>query len=217
MSSDLVRSDATRLAEMIRNREISPVEVVQAHLDRIEAINPKINAIVTVASDAIQAAKAAEAAVLAGDELGPLHGVPFTAKDSIDTAGVMTQRGSPIFRGRVPEADATSVARLKAAGAILLAKTNLPEFSYWIESDNLLTGRSNNPWALDRTPGGSSGGESAAIAAGMSPPRPRTHLPPPVPAPAAQRGLCSLHATPGRVPIAGLLAPAPPPLRHPGA
>ncbi len=169
MSSDLVRSDATRLAAMIRAREVSPVEVVRAHLDRIEAVDSRINAIVTVAADALESARAAEAAVLAGEELGPLHGVPFTAKDSIDTAGVMTQRGSPIFRGRIPGADATSVARLKAAGAILLAKTNLPEFSYSTETDNLLTGRANNPWNLDRTPGGSSGGESAAIAAGMSP------------------------------------------------
>lgn len=209
MSSELVRSDATRLAEMIRNREVSPVEVVQAHLDRIESINPKINAIVTVASDAIEAAKAAEAAVLAGDELGPLHGVPFTAKDSIDTAGVMTQRGSPIFRGRIPEADATSVARLKAAGAILLAKTNLPEFSYWIESDNLLTGRSNNPWALDRTPGGSSGGESAAIAAGMSPLGLGTDLAISVRGPAAQTGIVSLKATHGRVPMTGIWPRAP--------
>jgi aspartyl-tRNA(Asn)/glutamyl-tRNA(Gln) amidotransferase subunit A len=209
MSSDLVRSDATRLAEMIRAREISPVEVVQAHLDRIEAFNPKINAIVTVASDAIEAAKVAEAAVLAGDELGPLHGVPFTAKDSIDTAGEMTQRGSPIFRGRVPEADATSVARLKAAGAILLAKTNLPEFSYWIESDNLLTGRSNNPWALDRTPGGSSGGESAAIAAGMSPLGLGTDLAISVRGPAAQTGIVSLKATHGRVPMTGIWPRAP--------
>ncbi|WP_165233694.1 amidase [Aquisphaera insulae] len=209
MSSDPVRSDATRLAEMIRAREISPVEVVRAHLDRIEAINPKVNAIVAVASDAIEAAKAAEAAVLAGDELGPLHGVPFTAKDSIDTAGVMTQRGSPIFRGRVPEADATSVARLKAAGAILLAKTNLPEFSYWIESDNLLTGRSNNPWALDRTPGGSSGGESAAIAAGMSPLGLGTDLAISVRGPAAQTGIVSLKATHGRVPMTGIWPRAP--------
>ncbi|TXM87598.1 amidase, partial [Methylobacterium sp. WL103] len=154
---------------MIRTRQLSPVEVVQAHLDRIAAVDPQVNAIVTVAEGALAAAKDAEAAVMAGRELGPLHGVPFTVKDSIDTAGVMTQRGSPIFKGRTPEADATSVARLKQAGGILLAKTNLPEFSYWIESDNLLSGRSNNPWDLTRTPGGSSGGESAAIAAGMSP------------------------------------------------
>src|SRR3954471_3248917 len=209
MSSDLVRFDATRLAEMIRAREISPVEVVRAHLDRIEALNPKINAIVTVASDAIEAAKAAEAAVLAGVELGPLHGVPFTAKDSIDTAGVMTQRGSPIFRGRTPEEDATSVARLKAAGAILLAKTNLPEFSYWIESDNLLTGRSNNPWNLDHTPGGSSGGESAAIAAGMSPLGLGTDLAISVRGPAAQTSIVSLKATHGRVPMTGVWPRAP--------
>ena len=122
MSFDIIYSAATKLAELIRTREVSPVEVVQAHLDRIEAINPKLNAIVTVADGALEAARAAEAAVLAGDELGPLHGVPITAKDSIDTAGVLTQRGSPIFKGRIPETDATSVARLKSAGAILLAK-----------------------------------------------------------------------------------------------
>src|ERR1700761_2784449 len=169
MSDELIYTDATSLAERIRNREISPVEVMQAHLDRIEAVNPKINAIVAVSKSALQDAKAAEAAVLAGENLGPLHGVPFTVKDSIDTADVATQRGSPIFKGRVPGTDATSVARIKQAGGILLAKTNLPEFSYGIESDNLLSGRSNNPWDLTRTPGGSSGGESAAIAAGMSP------------------------------------------------
>ena len=106
---------------------------------------------------------------LSGAQVGPLHGVPFTVKDAIDTQGVLTQRASPIFKGRVPDADATVVARLKAAGGILLAKTNAPEFAYSIETDNLLSGRTNNPWNLDYTPGGSSGGESAAIAAGMSP------------------------------------------------
>src|SRR6202140_3226699 len=167
MKTEIIYSDATKLAELIRAREVSPVEVVQAHLDRIKAVNPKINAIVTVADDALNAAKAAEAAVMSGEELGPLHGVPFTVKDSIDTAGVLTQRGSPIFKGRIPDADAVSVARMKKAGGILLAKTNLPEFSYWIESDNRLRGRSNNPWAVTRPPGGSSGGDSAAIAAGV--------------------------------------------------
>ena len=204
MSSDLVRSDATRLAELIRARQISPVEVMQAHLDRIGAVNPKINAIVTVASDAMEAAKAAEAKVLAGEALGPLHGVPFTAKDSIDTAGVMTRRGSPIFRGRIPDADATSVARLKAAGAILLAKTNLPEFSYSTETDNLLTGRANNPWNLDRTPGGSSGGESAAIAAGLSPLGLGTDLAISIRGPAANTGIIGLKATHGRIPMTGI-------------
>lgn len=209
MSSEIFFQDATRLAELIRKREISPVEVMQAHLDRIEAIDPKVNAIVTVADDAMKAAQAAEAAVLAGQTLGPLHGVPFTAKDSIDTAGVPTQRGSPIFKGRVPDADAASVARLRKAGGILLAKTNLPEFSYWIESDNLLSGRSNNPWDLDLTPGGSSGGESAAIAAGMSPLGLGTDLAISVRGPAAQTGIVSLKATHGRVPMTGIWPRAP--------
>jgi aspartyl-tRNA(Asn)/glutamyl-tRNA(Gln) amidotransferase subunit A len=196
--------DASTLAELIRTREVSPVEVVKAHLDRIEAVNPKINAIVTLADNALKAAQAAEAAVLRGDELGPLHGVPFTVKDSIDTANVLTQRGSPIFRGRIPDTDATSVARMKKAGGILLAKTNLPEFSYWIESDNLLSGRTNNPWDLTRTPGGSSGGESAAIAAGMSPLGLGTDLAISVRGPAAQTGIVSLKATHGRVPMTGI-------------
>ena len=204
MSMDLMFSDATRLAELIRKREVSPVEVVQAHLDRISAVDGKVNAIVTVADGALAAAKVAEAAVLAGDDLAPLHGVPFTVKDSIDTAGVPTQRGSPIFKGRTPDIDATSVARLKKAGGILLAKTNLPEFSYWIESDNLLSGRSNNPWDLDRTPGGSSGGESAAIAAGMSPLGLGTDLSISVRGPAAQTGIVSLKATHGRIPMTGI-------------
>src|ERR1700732_4194450 len=204
MNTEIIYSDATKLAELIRAREVSPVEVVQAHLDRIKAVNPKINAIVIVADDALNAAKPAEAAVMSGEELGPLHGVPFTVKDSIDTAGVLTQRGSPIFKGRVPDTDATSVARLKKAGGILLAKTNLPEFSYWIESDNLLTGRSNNPWDLERTPGGSSGGESAAIAAGMSPLGLGTDLAISVRGPAAQTGIVSLKATHGRIPMTGI-------------
>ena len=209
VTKDLIYSDATRLAELIRTKQVSPVEVVQAHLDRIQATNPAINAVVTVAATALQSARAAEKAVLAGDELGALHGVPFTVKDSIDTAGVPTQRGSPIFKDRIPDADATSVARLKQAGGILLAKTNLPEFSYWIESDNLLSGRSNNPWDVERTPGGSSGGESAAIAAGMSPIGLGTDLAISVRGPAAQTGITSMKATHGSVPMTGIWPRAP--------
>lgn len=196
--------DASTLAQMIRTGEVSPVEVMKAHLDRIQSLDPEVNAIVTIAEDALQASKVAEAAVMRGDDLGPLHGVPFTVKDSIDTANVLTQRGSPIFKGRLPHNDATSVACMKQAGAILLAKTNLPEFSYWIESDNLLSGRSNNPWDLTRTPGGSSGGESAAIAAGMSPLGLGTDLAISVRGPAAQTGIVSLKATHGRVPMTGI-------------
>jgi aspartyl-tRNA(Asn)/glutamyl-tRNA(Gln) amidotransferase subunit A len=209
MTNDLIYSDATELAELVRAKDVSPVEIMRAHLDRIEAVNGNVNAIVTIADGAMEAARRAEAAVLSGGELGPLHGVPFTAKDSIDTAGIMTQRGSPIFKGRLPKEDATSVARLKKAGAILLAKTNLPEFSYWIESDNLLSGRSNNPWDLERTPGGSSGGESAAIAAGMSPIGLGTDLAISVRGPAAQTGITSMKATHGRVPMTGIWPRAP--------
>ena len=204
MSTELIYSDATKLAELIRTREVSPVEVIKAHLDRIEAINPQVNAIVTIVKDALEAAQKAEAAVQRGEQLGPLHGVPFTVKDSIDTANVLTQRGSPIFKGRTPDTDATSVARLKKAGGILLAKTNLPEFSYGVESDNLLTGRTKNPWNLDLTPGGSSGGESAAIAAGMSPLGLGSDLAISLRGPAAHTGIVSLKATHGRVPMTGI-------------
>ncbi|URV28951.1 amidase [Burkholderia gladioli] len=204
MSIELISQDATRLAELIRNKEVSPVEVVKAHLDRIEAVDPKLNAIVTLADGALDAARAAEQAVMNGEALGPLHGVPFTAKDSIDTAGVMTQRASPIFKGRVPDTDATGIARMKQAGGILLAKTNHPEFSFWIETDNLLSGRTLNPWNLERTPGGSSGGESAAIAALMSPLGLATDIAISVRGPAALTGLVGLKATHGRIPMTGV-------------
>lgn len=204
MTTDLIYSDASELAELIRGGKVSSVEVVQAHLDRIKATDPKVNAIVTVADGALGAARTADEALADGTEIGPLHGVPFTVKDSFDTAGVLTQRGSPIFAGRVPDTDATSVARLKRAGAILLAKTNLPEFSYSTESDNLLTGRTNNPWNLDRTPGGSSGGESAAIAAGMSPLGLGSDLAISVRGPAAHTGIAALKATHGRIPMTGV-------------
>ncbi|MCF4127548.1 amidase [Methylobacterium sp. SyP6R] len=200
----LTDADATELAALIRAKEVSPVEVVQTHLDRIAAVNPSINAVVTLTTErALAAAEEAEAAVIAGAELGPLHGVPFTVKDSLDTAGVPTQRGSPVFAGRTPRADATAVARFKRAGAILLAKTNLPEFGYWTETDNLLTGRTNNPWDLARTPGGSSGGESAAIAAGMSPIGIGSDVGISVRGPSAHTGIAALKPTHGRIPITG--------------
>jgi aspartyl-tRNA(Asn)/glutamyl-tRNA(Gln) amidotransferase subunit A len=204
MTTDLIHKDATELAELIRIGKVSSAEVVQAHLDRIEATNPRINAVVTLADGAMDAARRADEELAAGGEVGPLHGVPFTAKDSFDTAGVLTQRGSPIFAGRVPDTDAAAVTRMKRAGGILLAKTNLPEFSFWIESDNLLTGRTNNPWDLDRSSGGSSGGESAAIAAGMSPLGLATDLSISVRGPAADTGVVSFKPTHGRIPMTGI-------------
>ncbi len=196
--------DATELAALIRTKQLSSREVVQAHLDRIKTVNPKINAIVTLmAADALAAADMADRAVKNGEALGTLHGVPFTIKDAIDTSGVLTQRASKIFAGNIPEKDATVVTRFKAAGAIPLAKTNLPEFSAWQETDNLVTGLSRNPWNLERTPGGSSGGESAAIAAGLSPIGIGSDLAISVRGPAALTGIVGLKATHGRIPYTG--------------
>jgi aspartyl-tRNA(Asn)/glutamyl-tRNA(Gln) amidotransferase subunit A len=196
--------DATTLAQLIRTKQISSTEVVQAHLDRITVINPKINAVVTLMGEqALKSAAIADKAVSNGDELGPLHGVPFSIKDSIDTAGVFSKRGSKIFENYIPETDATVVTRMKNAGAIPLMKTNIPEFSAHWESDNLVTGRSNNPWNLDRTPGGSSGGESAAIAAGLSPIGLGSDVAISLRGPAAFTGIAALKATHGRVPYTG--------------
>jgi aspartyl-tRNA(Asn)/glutamyl-tRNA(Gln) amidotransferase subunit A len=209
--------EATQLARLIRERKVSPVEVVQAHLQRIEAVNPKLNAIVTLMADsALAQAHAAERALAEGQELGPLGGVPFTIKDCLDTADTPTQRGSRLFAGRTPRADATGVARLRAAGAIPLAKTNLPEFTLWWETDNALTGRTNNPWDLTRTPGGSSGGESAAISAGLSPLGIGTDVGISVRGPASLTGLVALKPTHGRIPLTGNYPPGPNRLWHVG-
>jgi aspartyl-tRNA(Asn)/glutamyl-tRNA(Gln) amidotransferase subunit A len=196
--------EATTLAALISAKHLSSREVVRAYLDRTEAVNPKINAVVTLMGEAaLKAADAADKAVASGAEIGPLHGVPFSIKDALDTAGVLTQRGSKLFAGNVPDRDATAVARFKAAGGIPLMKTNLPEFSGWTETDNRVTGRTNNPWNLERTPGGSSGGESAAIAAGMSPIGIGSDVMISVRGPAAFTGIAALKATHGRVPYTG--------------
>jgi aspartyl-tRNA(Asn)/glutamyl-tRNA(Gln) amidotransferase subunit A len=196
--------DATALADLIATKRVSSREVVEWHLKRIEAVNPTINAIVTLLDDAaLAAADQADRAVSEGAPLGPLHGVPFTIKDSLDTAGVPTQRGSRLFADHVPTRDATAVARMKSAGGIALAKTNLPEFSSWTETDNLVTGRTNNPWNTAFTPGGSSGGESAAIAAGMSRIGLGSDVAISVRGPAAFTGVAALKATHGRIPYTG--------------
>src|SRR3989449_4393867 len=162
---------ATELATLIRRKKVSPVEVVDAILDRIERINPKLNAFVTLTDEAARReAKAAERLLMkrrAG--LGPLHGVPFSVKDLVITKGVRTTFGTPIYRDNVPTEDAPMVERLKAAGAIMIGKTNTPTFGWIGATHNLLFGATRNPWNLERTPGGSSGGASAAIAAGLGP------------------------------------------------
>ena len=169
MASELVYVDATELAERIRTKEVSPVEVVRAHLDRRDSINPIINAVVVPNESALDQAREAERAVMGGHPLGPLHGVPFSVKEVFDTEGIRSTRGSLLYADRVPDSDATAVRRLKEAGAIVIGKTNCPEFALSAETVNDLFGRTLNPWNLDRTSGGSSGGEAAVISAGLSP------------------------------------------------
>ncbi len=168
--TDLIYSSATTIARAIRDKEVSAVEVVQAHLDRIAEVNPSLNAVVQLCADrALDEAREADAALARGDATGPLHGVPMTLKDSLDTEGVVTTGGTTGRRDFVPERDATVTARLRAAGAILMGKTNTPELTMAGETDNSVYGRTNNPFDLDRSPGGSSGGAGAIICAGGSP------------------------------------------------
>src|SRR3989454_5099400 len=171
MTNDLCWLSGTELAALIRRKKVSPVEVVDAILTRIEKINPKINAYVTLDAEAARRdAKAAERALgRKGARLGPLHGVPFSVKDLVITKGVRTTFGTPLYRDNVPTEDAPMVERLKAAGGIMLGKTNTPTFGWLGVTHNLLFGATRNPWALDRSPGGSSGGASAAAAAGLGP------------------------------------------------
>jgi Asp-tRNA(Asn)/Glu-tRNA(Gln) amidotransferase A subunit family amidase len=153
------------MAQMVRDRQISPVELVEAHLRQIKTHESKVNAFVTVlAEQALSAARSAENAVMRGEVLGLLHGVPVTVKDSFDMVGLPTYCGSKFRLNHRAAEDSMAAARFRAAGAIILGKTNAPEFLMMWETDNSITGRTNNPWNLERTAGGSSGGESAAIA-----------------------------------------------------
>jgi Asp-tRNA(Asn)/Glu-tRNA(Gln) amidotransferase A subunit family amidase len=204
---DITQCTATQLAALIRNRSISPVDVVDAHLRRIERLNPKLNAIVTLAPDAIDNARKAEDAVMRGDELGVLHGVPITIKDTIQTKHLRTTAGSSLFQSHVPQTDAPSVALLKAAGAIVLGKTNVPEMAIPYECTNPLFGRTNNPYDLDATSGGSSGGEAAAISACLSPAGLGSDLSGSIRVPAHLCGIAGLTPTPGLVPSAGHIPP----------
>jgi Asp-tRNA(Asn)/Glu-tRNA(Gln) amidotransferase A subunit family amidase len=187
----------------VRARAVSPVEVIEAQLQRIERINPLLNAIVTLAPDIMDRARAAEAELMSRKEFGPLHGVPLTVKDTIDTRGLRTTSGSNLRATDVPDRDATVVARLKAAGAIILGKTNTPEMAIPYETDNPVFGHTNNPHDLDRTPGGSSGGEAAAIAAGLSAAGIGSDLSGSIRVPAHFCGIVGLKPTIGLVPMDG--------------
>lgn len=205
MAEEIHYKPAHELAELIRTRALSPVEVVQAHLNRIEEVNPRLNAIVIFPQeDPLALAREAEAAVMRGDELGPLHGVPFTLKDCIETAGLRITLGSRVMEDSVSEQDALVYTRLKQAGGILLGKTNMPEFALWWETGNLVFGLTRNPWNLEHTAGGSSGGEASAVASGMSPLGLGTDLGGSIREPSSFCGLVGLKPTIGRVPYTGI-------------
>jgi Asp-tRNA(Asn)/Glu-tRNA(Gln) amidotransferase A subunit family amidase len=208
MNSNIHFLSAHEIAALIRRKEISPVEVAQAHLDRIERLNPELNAFVDYRPEVVMAqARVAEKAILRNnknkDELGPLHGVPLSIKSSIDVAGHRCETGSRLRAGHIAAQDAPLVARLRAAGAVIVGVTNAPELLMAWETDNLLYGRTNNPWDLTRTAGGSSGGEAAAIAAGLSAGGVSSDGGGSIRVPAHFCGICGLKPTPGRIPSTG--------------
>ena len=203
--TELTAAPATALAALIRERAVSAREVVAAHLRRIEAVGATVNAVVQVDGDrALAAADRADERLARGEPGGPLHGVPFTAKDNLEAAGLPMAIGVPERLGVVPDRDATAVARLRAAGAILVGKTNCPPFGGGIETDNPVYGRTSNPYDLARTPGGSSGGEAAAIAAGCSALGVGTDSGASARLPAHFCGLAALKPTAGLVPVTGV-------------
>jgi amidase len=206
--SELWGKSAVELAAMIRDREVSSREVVQAHLDRIEAVNPHLNAIVRLLPDqAVAAADAADRAVADGARLGPLHGVPFTIKENIDVAGTPTTQAVPALAEAVAPVDAPQVERLRAAGAIPLGRTNLPDFGLRVHTDSALHGLTRNPWNPQRTAGGSSGGEAAALATGMSPLGLGNDLGGSLRNPAHCCGIASIKPSSGAVPRATVIPP----------
>ena len=155
---ELVFASTTQLAAAIRTREVSATEVLQAHLAQIARENPALNAVITLDGDgAEQRAREADAALARGEIWGPLHGVPFTLKDAHVTAGMRTTTGSPSLADTIPNVDSPVTARLKAAGGILMGKTNVPTMLADYQTSNPIFGRTNNPWNFERTPGGSSG------------------------------------------------------------
>src|SRR6202790_3767201 len=202
--SELTFLSAVSMAEQVRQKNLSPVELVEAHLTRIEELNPKLNAFVHVdVEGARRQARVAEAAVCNGEEPGVLHGVPLSIKSSMPVKGLRWEAGTKLRAGIVAERDAPLVAQLRQAGAIILGVTNAPELLMAWETDNLLYGRTNNPWDLARTPGGSSGGEAAAIAAGMSAGGMGSDGGGSIREPAHFSGICGLKPTPGRIPATG--------------
>jgi len=209
MSNILFRS-ATELAEMIRKKNTSSLEVLEVHLEHIAKHNSKLNAVVTLDEvRAKQRAKEADAALADGEIWGPLHGVPITIKDAFETSGLKTTSSFKPLAGHIPKKDATVVERIKAAGAIIMGKTNMPTLALDIQSQSPLFGTANNPWDTSRTTGGSSGGSAAAIAAGFSPLEIGSDIGGSVRIPAHFCGVFSIKATENVISMAGHI-PEPP-------
>ena len=203
--SQFTLSSAAGQISLIRERHISPLEAAEEHIDQIELLNPRLNAITDFDPDRIRAQ--ARALMASSVPRGPLFGLCVTVKSSIAARGLRCEVGSVLRRGAVAEEDAVAVARLRGAGAILLGSTNCPEFLMAYETDNLLYGRTGNPWNLEYIPGGSSGGEAAAIASGMSAAGLGSDSGGSVRVPAHSTGICALKPTPGRIPGAGHVPP----------
>lgn len=203
--NDVVLAPAVRQLELLRSGQLSVMELAEAHIQQIEKLNPTLNALVDFDAERVRSiARRLDAAT---GERGPLHGLPVTIKSSIATEGMRCEIGSLLHKGEIPRQDAEAVARLRAAGALILGTTNCPEFLMAYETANLLHGSTHNPWNLERSPGGSSGGESAAIAAGLSAAGLGSDSGGSVRVPAHFTGICSLKPTPGRFPARGHLPP----------
>jgi Asp-tRNA(Asn)/Glu-tRNA(Gln) amidotransferase A subunit family amidase len=207
--SDLTFLPAVVMAQQLRSRQLSPVELVDAHLRKIERLNPKLNAFVEVDPARVLAeARIAEAALKSGQNVGGLVGVPISIKSSLEVEGFRWESGTRLRAGTIATKDAPLVSRLRNAGAIVLGVTNTPELLMAWETDNLLYGRTNSPWDLNRTAGGSSGGEAAAIASGMSAAGVGSDGGGSIRVPAHFGGICGLKPTPGRIPCTGHYPPS---------
>ena len=205
---EIIYQSASELARAIRGKEVSSSEVVDAHFKRIAEVNPKINAVVLLTEESARArAREADEALARGEVWGPLHGVPVTIKDAFEMAGAVSVGGTKGRAGFIPQEDATGVKRYKEAGAVILGKTNTPEISLAFESDNLVYGQTKNPYDLSRTPGGSSGGEAAAIASCMSPLGLGSDAGGSIRLPAHFCGIAGIKPTSGRTPRTGHFPP----------
>ena len=199
--NSLVRQSARELARLIRTRAVSPLDVLDVHLAAIKALNPKLNAVVTLAEEnARDNAQRAEQAVMKGEPIGALHGLPVGIKDITQTAGIRTTFASPLLKDNVPSEDEEVVRRLKAAGAIVLAKTNTPEFACGANTNNALFGPTRNPWNPALSPAGSSGGSAVAVATGMTALAQGTDYGCSIRIPAAFCGIVGIRPTPGLIP-----------------